>query len=75
MHVGTQIANSIQRSRGGVRHEGNPRRMHSFPCRHTRFKLKPGGSQLEMVWLGCPTDPVDAMRNALKQPIVCEPCE
>jgi hypothetical protein len=75
MHVGTQIADSVQRSGGGVRHEGNPWRTDPFPCRHTGLELKPGGSQLDVVRLGCASDPIDTMRNPLEQSVVCEPCE
>jgi len=75
MHVGTQIADSIQRSRGGVRHEGDPWRTNPFPCRHTRLELKPGGPQLDVVRLGCASDPIDTMRDTFEQPIAREPCE
>ena len=75
MHVGTQIADSVLRSRGGMRHDRNPCRTDPFPCRHTRLELKPGGSQVEVVWLGCSSDPIDAMRNPLEQPVAREPRE
>ncbi len=58
-----------------MRHERHVARAYPLPSRDTGLKLKPRRPQLEMVRLARPPNTVDAVRNALEQPIVGEPRE
>lgn len=52
-----------------MRDERHIGRAHAYPRRRVGLELKPCRPQREVVWLRSPTDPVDAMRDALEQPV------
>jgi hypothetical protein len=69
VHVGTEVANPIQRRRRGVRDDRHIGRTHTLPRRRARIERKPSHPQPKMIGLGRPTDPVDTVRDTLDQPI------
>jgi hypothetical protein len=72
VHVGTQIADAVQGCSRGMRDECHIGRAHTRPPRFVGLELKPGRPKLEMVWLGSPTNSVNAVCDTLEQPVTGE---
>ncbi len=72
VHIGTEVANPIQRRSRRVRDHRHIGRADTLPCWRTGIELKPCRPQPKVIRLSRPSDPVDTVRDTLDQPIARE---
>ena len=75
MDVGSEIANSVQRSCRRVRNDSHVRILESLPGGSGWIELKPGGPNSEMVSFTRSPDPVDAVGDALQESSLDDSCK